>query len=155
MCPIRSIISLVVIIFFLSCKNECDGSISQKDELLTSLELFNKTFKEGDAEKLSTMITDDYVHTNGSSKAIGKKGWLTYLKKREQDITSGNLEVIDYEMNDISVQYYCNSAIVTAKVKVKTKNDSGIKESQFRVTNLWVYESGNWLRAAFHDGKIK
>ncbi|WP_350288659.1 nuclear transport factor 2 family protein [uncultured Croceitalea sp.] len=151
---LNRIIVIAVITLFLSCKSKCDKNSFKKEELLTTLNQFNLAFQNGDVKTLEAMITDNYIHTNGTSKAIHKKEWLNYLKKREHDIISGKLEVVDYNMDEIAIEFHCNSAIVTAKVKVITKTDKELKESAFRVTNLWVNNSGTWQRAAFHDGKI-
>lgn len=151
---LNKIIVITIITLFFGCKSKCNKGSLKKDELATTIDQFNLAFQKGDVETLETMITDNYIHTNGTSKAIDKKQWLNYLKKREQDIISGKLEVVDYNMSEISMEFHCNTAIVTAKVKVATKTDEELKETAFRVTNLWVNNSGTWQRAAFHDGKI-
>ena len=116
---------------------------------------FNTAFQTANVEKLELMITDHYQHTNGTAKAIDKETWINYLKKRQADISSGKLEVITYEMDEIKVNFYDNTAIVSAKVVVSNKIDGEIRENEYRVTNLWVHDSGAWKRAGFHDGKIK
>ncbi len=129
----------------------------EKEEkiLLKSIENFNLAFKKGDVEKLESMITDQYVHTNGNSKSIDKNTWITYLYKRKKEIENKDLIVNSYEMRETEIQLHNNTAIVTGKIVVSnTKNDELI-ENQYRVTNIWVYKNNQWKRAAFHDGKIK
>ena len=144
----KSLVFLTVLIFVFF--NACQPS---KDEasLIKAIETFNRAFKEGDVGKLSQMITDDYQHTNGNSKAIDKEAWLNYLKPRQADIQSGKIIVDSYEMLDTKITQYGNMAIVTAKII--TSNNS--KESAYRVTNIWIVEGGEWKRAGFHDGKIQ
>ena len=139
---------LTIIIFGL-----CTACQTQKDEasLVKAIEIFNQAFKEGDVNKLSQMITENYQHTNGNSKAIDKEAWLNYLKQRQADIQSGKIIVDSYEMQDTKITQYGNMAVVTAKII--TSNNS--KESAYRVTNIWVVEGGEWKRAGFHDGKIQ
>ena len=154
----KSILYLVLSLVLLSCVDRTGNIVpnkSKKEALLTSIEKFNTAFKEGDIDVLESMITQNYLHTNGNSKVIRKKDWLGYLNKRSQDIGSGKLEVIKYNMDETAIEFHRNTAIVTGKVSVSTLADGQTQSSQFRVTNIWVLEDGNWKRAGFHDGKIQ
>lgn len=154
-----SYLFLVCIIFsFQACQNKPLTSFSsegQKQELLTALKTFNQAFQRSDLPTILSMITPDYVHTNGHSKAIGKEQWVNYLRKRDLEIKSGELEIVDYKMEEVQVIHHADMAIVTAKVGVVSKREGEIRENEYRVTNVWKYEGGNWKRAGFHDGKIK
>nr|WP_298994462.1 nuclear transport factor 2 family protein [uncultured Allomuricauda sp.] len=146
--------SILVLISICHLGCEPKNSVDQ-DALMTSIEKFNKAFSEGDLNILDSMTTTNYLHTNSSSKVIGKKDWFNYLEKRSKRLQSGEIEVLDYKLDETKVEYHGNSAIVTGKVTVKVKDSLGSKENQYRITNLWVYENGTWKRAGFHDGKIK
>ncbi len=142
--------------FLLNCsnKNAEVEDYSSKEKLNIAIETFNNAFQKGDINTLEEMITTNYIHTNSSSKAIRKESWFQYLKKRAKEIKLGQLEVLYYKMDQIETVFHNKTAIVTARVYVSSKRDSTIKENSYRVTNIWVYKSGNWKRAAFHDGKI-
>lgn len=128
---------------------------TNKEGLLEAIEKFNKAFQAGDVDIIASLITDNYIHTNGNSKSIRKEDWFTYLNNREKEIKSGTLEVIEYEMNEIEIEHYENMAIVTGKVLVSNKIKGEISINEYRITNLWVHVNGGWKRAGFHDGKIK
>ncbi|PRX57678.1 nuclear transport factor 2 family protein [Flagellimonas meridianipacifica] len=149
---IHQSILVLISIYLLGCepKNSVDHNA-----LMTSIETFNKAFSEGDLKVLDSMTTANYLHTNGSSKVIGKKGWFNYLEKRSKRLQSGEIEVLNYKLDETKIEYFGNSAIVTGKVSVKVKDSLGSKENKYRITNLWVYENETWKRAGFHDGKIK
>lgn len=144
--------------YFLSCQ---DVKVSNKEAepaeqyLLDVIAQFNTAFRNGDVASLSSMITENYTHTNSTSKAIGKADWLNYMSKREADIVSGNLAVIDYKMDDVEIQYFGKTAIVTGKVVVSTREKEELRINEYRITNVWVNKNGNWKRAGFHDSKIK
>lgn len=125
------------------------------EKLFKAIEHFNAAFQQGNNTVLESMVTENYVHTNGNSKAIGKKDWFNYLSKRENEIKSGNLEVIEYKLDEIEIERYGNMAIVTGKIVVTNKIKESLQKNEYRITNIWVNESGNWKRAGFHDGKIK
>lgn len=143
---------------FQACQNKRLTSFSsekQQQDLLSALKTFNQAFQNSDLPTILSMITPDYVHTNGNSKAIGKEQWGNYLRKRDLEIKSGKLEILDYKMEEIQVVHHADMAIVTAKVEVVSKREGEMRENEYRVTNIWTYEAGNWKRAGFHDGKIK
>lgn len=128
---------------------------NDKERLLSTLEDFNTAFQQGDVAALHSMVTENYVHTNGSSKAIGKTTWFNYLDKRATAIASGKLKVIDYKMEDIAIQFHGAIALVTGKVLVTTMEKEELTKNAYRITNIWVNENGQWKRAGFHDGKIQ
>lgn len=127
---------------------------TDKEALLTAIGTFNTAFREGDLTVLASMITEDYIHTNGNSRAIGKEDWIAYLRKRKRDIESGKLAVIEYNMEETDIVFYGNTAIVTAKIVVATQRQDVLQKNAYRVTNVWITESGHWKRAGFHDTKI-
>ena len=130
-------------------------SAEEKASLKTAIMKFNKAFEEGDVNTLSSMITADYQHTNGTSQAIDKASWLAYLEKRQAAIQSGKLVVKKYEMESPNIIYYGTTAVLTTKVLTVVEEQGETKTNEYRVTNFWVYQSNEWKRAGFHDGKIR
>ncbi len=131
-----------------------NSSIHQ-EELMLRINEFNQAFHTGDVKKLESMLTSNYRHTNSNSKAIHKDTWLKYVGKRKKEIETGVLKVHIYEMTETEIQFYTNTAIVTAKVLVSSTKHGIQQDNEFRVTNIWVKEGDIWKRAGFHDGKIK
>ena len=156
------LLKILLIFFLASCLSLCSDKHKNNEEskitkegLLAAINKFNNAFQEGNTSTLETMITSNYLHTNGNSKSIGKRDWFNYLSKRENRIKSGNLQVIDYSMEETAIEFYGNIAIVTGKIIVTNKENEKVKKNQYRITNVWVNEFGNWKRAGFHDGKIE
>lgn len=133
--------------------DETSGNVPQK--LLETIAAFNEAFQHGNVVALDSLTTGQYWHTNGNSKAIGKKDWFAYLDKRAKEIQSGNLEVIDYKMTEREIKVYGDMAIVTGKIDITQKTSGKIQKNAYRVTNVWVNLEGGWKRAGFHDGKIE
>ncbi len=156
---IKPIIFLILIsTIFLSCEiknNQKEDTAKEEKILRERMNAFNQAFKESDVEKLESMITDRYLHTNGNSKSIDKSTWVSYLRKRSKEMEAGNLIVDTYEMKETEIQMYKDMAIITAKIITSSIQNGEPQENEFRVTNIWVQEEGNWKRAGFHDGKIK
>ena len=148
-------IFLTISIFLFSCVNQQGTHDQSKDQLMESVSAFNKAFKDADLSLLDSMTTDNYLHSNGNSRAIGKKDWLSYMTGRKASLEVGDLKVDDYTMSEIRVEMHSNTAILTAKISVSGIKDGQSFDNAYRVSNLWVYENNTWKRAGFHDGKIK
>ncbi|WP_108808424.1 nuclear transport factor 2 family protein [Aquimarina spinulae] len=131
------------------------NSVSDKLELARTITTFNTAFKEGNVAKLESLITDNYRHTNGTSKSIGKNAWLEYLKKRKKDIDDGRLVVTNYDMKETQLELYENFAIITAKIITTDIKERNPIENQYRVSHVWIKEGNIWKRAGFHDSKIE
>lgn len=142
----------VLLLCFCHCKNQTS---THQEELELTINKFNNAFAEGDLAVLDSLTTENYLHTNNSSKVIGKSDWFNYLKKRNERLQSGELVVLDYALEQTKIEIHGSSAIITGMVTVITKDSIGTTKNQYRITNLWVYENHRWKRAGFHDGKIE
>ncbi len=143
---------------FCGCKTENNQKANVADEkevLLQSIEEFNSAFRDCEVEKLESMITNNYVHTNSNSKSIRKVDWITYLHKRKKQLASGELIINNYKMDETEIAMYDDMAIVTAKISFSSTRSGEQKENEIRVTNVWVKKGGRWKRAGFHDTRIK
>ncbi len=149
---------ILSLFFVLNCNNEVTqkfNSQEEKETLIKRIEEFNAAFIDGNVDKLESMITDNYLHTNSSSKVIRKDDWLAYLVKRKNEIESGKLIVKDYKMDETEIEIYDNMAIVTGKISFSTSKLDEQKEHEIRITNIWIKDKDIWKRAGFHDTRIK
>ena len=91
--------------FLQACIGKTTTEESNPPSLETALTEFNAAFQNGDVAKLSSMITDEYIHTNGTVKAIDKTTWLNYLTKRSKELSNGKLTVSSYKMEEKEIKY--------------------------------------------------
>ena len=155
---ISSVILSLFLFFSFSCNDETPPKIDyqeEKENLIKSIEEFNSAFVDGNVEILESLITDNYLHTNSSSRVIRKDDWLEYLKKRKNELEGGELIITNYLMDETEVEFYNNMAIVTGKISYSTVNQKERKENEIRITNIWIKEAGLWKRAGFHDSRIR
>lgn len=122
--------------------------------LLATIDAFNKAFAAGQVEMLESMVCENYQHTNGYSKAIGKSEWIAYLQKRKADVDQRRLVVDDYQMKETQISIFDDTAIVTGRIVVRLIQDGDSTVYEYRVTNVWIREGANWKRAGFHDSKV-
>ncbi|MGW9686691.1 nuclear transport factor 2 family protein [Flagellimonas sp. 2504JD1-5] len=146
---------LLLLLISMGCKTAPQTlTLDQKEELISTIEQFNRAFSESDVPALESMVTENYKHTNGTSKAIDKASWFKYLIKRDKAVKGGELIINTYTLTELDIEYHGHSAIVSGKVYSSHTKDGTDMESEFRITNIWVYQDGSWKRAGFHDGKI-
>jgi ketosteroid isomerase-like protein len=153
-----ALVLIIILMSLLSCSKQDNAKIvhqTRKEELKKALSNFNTAFQKVDVSTLAMLITDNYLHSNGTSKPIGKKEWLNFLKDRKQKINAGKFEFQKYRMSEVEVELYDKMAILTAKIAATTIQNGKKQDNEYRVTQIWVEKSGTWKRAGFHDGKIK
>ena len=149
------LVCLLLPLLFGACMDKTPSKETLKKELKQTVAEFNKAFKEGDKNQIKSFIAEQYIHSNGTSKAIDRTTWLNYITKREQQIKSGEIVIKAYQMTEQKLLLYDNYGIVTGKVSVEGVNKNGDFKNVYRVTNIWIKENGKWKRTGFHDGKIQ
>jgi len=155
---LTSILLAGIILGCFACKEVEQKQPSQeelKTELKEAINVFNQAFAEADTSLLRYMLTDDYQHSNSYYEAIGKETWLEYVGQRKADLDSGEMELLDYGMDQEQIQLIGNTGILSGRISVKSRLATDTMSATYRITNVWVKEDGKWKRAAFHDGRIK
>jgi hypothetical protein len=123
--------------------------------LHAALQAFGRAFRHADAAALDSLLTADYLHTNGGSGAVlDRTRWLDYVRSRRADLRSGNLRVDRYETSAVTVRWYPSTAVVSNEVVSEGIQNGAPFASRLRVTQVWVEAGGRWRRAAFHDSSI-
>lgn len=137
----------LVIILFLSSLQFANAQT--KDEQAVQ-HVFNKKFdwlknKQSDSLKI---ILDDrlmYVHSNG---------WVQSKQEVIDDLHNGKLSYTNFDIGEIKVRVYSNSAIVTGNGKF-----SGVmSENPFAVdlmfTEVYVLKNKNWMLVSRHANRM-
>ena len=144
---------LLVIATVISCTQKRE--VPSQEDLESALTSFNEAFEKADVETLDQLTTKNYVHTNGSWKAFGKREWLEYMTKRKVRIDNGELKLSIYRMEDLAIEMHKTSAFITGKIVIDGVENGEPFHREIRVSNFWVNEGGQWKRAGFHDTRIE
>lgn len=151
-------LSASILLCLLSCKESKQAQATPEElrsELQEAIEVFNQAFAVADTSRLRSMITENYQHSNSYYEAIGKETWLEYIGQRKADLDSGEMELLEYGLDQEQIQILGNTGILSGRISVKSRLGSDTSQVAYRITNVWIKEGGNWKRAAFHDGRIK
>lgn len=147
-----------ILLLCFACKAPEQKQPSQEElkaELREAIDFFNRAFAEADTSKLKSMLTEDYQHSNSYYEAIGKDTWLDYVGQRKADLDSGEMELLNYALDQERIQVIGNTGILSGRISVESRLGSDTTKAAYRITNVWIREEGKWKRAAFHDGRIK
>ena len=149
------LVFLLLSLLFGACTTEKQSKEALEHELRQAVAAFNTAFKSGERALIEPYIAKEYLHSNGTNKAIGRTTWLNYIAKREQQTKNGEMVIDHYNMTEQQVLLYDDYGIITGRVEVAGKNKEGDFKNAYRVTNIWLKENGQWKRTGFHDGKIQ
>jgi Domain of unknown function (DUF4440) len=120
-----------------------------------ALDAFSAAFLRAEEKALDTLLTDDYVHTNGGTGSVlDKARWLEYIRTRRAELASGRLRVDRYESTDVTIRWHGDAAVVSSQVVSEGSRDGRPFAARLQVTQVWVRSGGKWRRAAFHDSPL-
>jgi ketosteroid isomerase-like protein len=157
--PLKEIRNAVVLFLILClCSfGQDSAAIAVKDsrqQIQDAVRRFSKAFVEADVAILDMLLSEDYIHTNSTGSVLNKQQWLEYIKNRRAELEAGRLEIESYENTDLRIRVHGESAIVTGNNVAKGKIEGKSFVTQLRFTHLWIRQSGQWKRVAFHDSSI-
>lgn len=143
----------------LACSQTPDATLEAgtgiDDEIHERIETFSNAFVRADTLVLSSLLTDDYIHTNTDGSILGKQAWLTWIQTQYDALQEGRLRIDNYVNDSVEVRIYGgNTAVVTGVNSSQGVREGDAYSSHIRFTHVWVKEGDQWRRAAFHDTRI-
>ena len=131
------------------------GEAAPEAELRAAVEAFGRAFREADVQTLGRLLSDNYVHVNGSSgDVLGRSDWLAWMEARRARIENGELSITEYRIEDLSVVIHGDTAIVVGTVISSRVTGGATSTNRVRFSNTWLYSNSTWRRVAFHDSPI-
>ena len=125
------------------------------DEVRAAVLTFGHAFVEADIAVLQEYLTDGYIHVNGrSGTVLNRTDWLKWMESRKAELISGELVVDVYDVKDLKVEIYQETAMVTGIIVSRGRRKGTSIGSRVRFTNVWVMQGGSWRRAMFHDSPL-
>src|SRR5580765_2724250 len=107
----------------------------ETDDVKTVRELegqVNKAVLEGDVATFDRLFADDFTHTSHDGRFRTHAAWM---KGRVQ----GKSSYTSYDVEDVQVRDYGQTAVVTCLVKPSwTESDGSTASGRFRLLRVWV-----------------
>jgi ketosteroid isomerase-like protein len=96
-------------------------------------------YVSGDAEKLASILSRDYIQTNTRARVTDKEEEVSDLRK-------GTFRYEKFETTQMKVQLYGNAAVVTGLIAAKGTDKASGKtiEGHMRMTDTFIRQDGRW-----------
>lgn len=139
-----------------------EASLAEAELRATMAELHKATL-EGDTEKTTSLMADEYVQTDISGHFQEKTEWLnTYAKPLAELMKAGKFHWESYEEKDVQIRIYGDAAVVMALQLKGTGTRWGAQHTwvadpdahvgaTLRFTRVFIRRNGKWLLAALHN----
>jgi uncharacterized protein (TIGR02246 family) len=142
---------------------QASGSLG--DEARSLMAQIRTASLEGDSEKVSSLMTDDYVHTDISGHVQDKQTWLReYFKPLAELIKAGKFRWEVYDRKELQFRVYGDTVVVLGDLQAKGSGAKWVPQSHtwaadpsatfsgtLRFTHVYVKRNGRWLLAALHN----
>jgi len=103
---------------------------------------------KGDTSGLQQYMTEDSV-------VIGADGTMTDKNESIQNIQSGKIKYEAINVKEERVRTYGDTAIFNGLATVKLTVGGHDESGDYRVTIVWVKQSGEWKRASFQATRVQ
>ena len=124
-------------------------------ELRSAVQAFGRAYVEADVSELGLLLTENYVHVNGSTgNVLGREDWLEWVSSRRAQIETGELRILEYRIEDVAIVSHDTTAIVVGTVYSSQLTGDVSSTTRVRFSNTWLYRNEKWIRASFHDSPI-
>jgi ketosteroid isomerase-like protein len=100
-----------------------------------------------DTATLEKMTADDYVLIDANGKVRTKADTMN-------DIKSGTISIQSNDVDDLKVQLYGNTAVVTGRSNPKGTIDGKDVSGPIRFTRVYVKRNGTWQSVLFQQTRI-
>ena len=125
------------------------------NEINERIKTFSNAFVRADTLVLSSLLTDEYIHTNTDGSVLSKHDWLAWVQTQYNALQEGGLRIDNYVNDSVDIKIYgSNTAVVTGLNISQGERDGKAFSTHIRFTHVWIRVDGHWRRAAFHDTRI-
>jgi Domain of unknown function (DUF4440) len=102
---------------------------------------------KADVAALDKLLASELVYTHGDARRIDKAAFLA-------DFKTGAFKYTTIEPNDIAVNVYGDTAVVTGGAAMRVVQNGTSTDIRIRYTNVQVRRSGAWQMVAWQATRI-
>ena len=118
------------------------GDKAAEQELIKLRRQIADAEMHGDATVLDRLFADEYTHLHSDGRMDSK---AEYLKR----FTSGSRKYQLYELEDIQVRLYGNTAVIFSRGHTRTTNDGQPRDVRNQFMEVWAKKQGAWRVVAW------
>jgi ketosteroid isomerase-like protein len=140
--PALLVVSLLVIappIWKVAAADSAQPKNADEQALIDIEYQWANAYVSGDAEKLASILSGDYVQTNTRARVTDKAEEVSYLRK-------GTFRYEKFETTQLKVHLYGDAAVVTGLIAAKGTDTASGKTIQghMRMTDTFIRQDGRW-----------
>jgi ketosteroid isomerase-like protein len=121
---------------------------SQESQLISLERLWNEAQVHRDSQALASMIGDKFVDTEWDGEVSDRGKFLA-------DIADPKFEATSLTMQDVKVNLFQNTAVVTGTYHAKGSYQGKSYDHVGRFTDTWVYADAKWQCVASHTSLVQ
>ena len=126
----------------------CAVAQSPENKLVALERMWNQAQLVRDASAIASMIGDKFVNTEYDGEVSDRGKFLA-------DFADPKFQPSVMGIDDVKVQMYSTTAIVTGTYHTKGTYGTKPYEHFGRFTDTWLYQDGKWLCVASHTSLLK
>jgi ketosteroid isomerase-like protein len=117
---------------------------------------FARAVVEGDRAFYDRVLADDFTHTSHTGSFKTRAEFLAEDKfDAKGDPGSGRTRYDAYDVDDLAIRIYGDTAVVTGRTTPRGRNAQGQPISgRYRYLRVWVKRQGRWQAVAFEGTRI-
>jgi hypothetical protein len=141
-------VMICCILFTLCAVAQSPNSSADGAKLVALERMWNQAQLVRDAGAIAGMIGDKFVNTEWDGEVSDRGKFLA-------DFADPKFQPTIMSIDDVKVEMYSGSAIVTGAYHTKGTYGTKPYEHFGRFTDTWVFQDGKWLCVASHTSLLK
>jgi ketosteroid isomerase-like protein len=136
---------------------EDDRNTGAEREIRELESQLNRAVVEGDRAFYERVFAADFTHTSHTGKFKTRAEWMAENKfaSSKEEPKPGKTSYIVFDVDDLAVRIYGETAVVTGRSTPKGQNAKGEPiRGQYRFLRVWVRQQGHWQIVAFQGTRI-
>ncbi|MBK8476572.1 MAG: DUF4440 domain-containing protein [Opitutaceae bacterium] len=116
---------------------------SVEQELVALENAWAAAYVAADVKMLDRLEAEEWICTSAKGEVIGKADDL-------RDLADGSFKATVFEMSDLKVQIYGDTAVITGRQTEKATYKGEDASAVHRITDVWLRRDGRWQAIASH-----
>ncbi len=109
------------------------------DDILELVRAFDDAELLGDAERLGSLLADDFLSIGEQGYQLGKQGWIG---------RHGEFRYLSIETTEVDVRWYDKTAIVRCVQRSRATWRGEAMALAVRLSQVWIWRPEGWHLAA-------
>jgi hypothetical protein len=147
----------IAVISLASGWSEEDRNIRAEREVRELEAQLSRAVVRGDRAFFERVLAADFTHTSHAGKFKTRAEWMAEdkVENRQGKPQAGKTTYEAFDVDDLAVRIYGETAVVTGRSTPKGRNAKGEPiRGRYRFLRVWVKRGGGWQAVAFQGTRI-